>query len=90
MSSGRLQVMDARGQRISVLDRPALAIGRRATADLTRSGADVSRDHAEIVREGEQYRLRDRGSRHGTYVNGEQVTEHLLVHGDAIRFGRSG
>ena len=35
-------------------------------------------------------RLRDRGSRHGTFVNGEQIADCVLAHGDAVRFGRSG
>ena len=34
--------------------------------------------------------LRDRGSSYGTFVNGEQVSEKTLVHGDLIRLGRSG
>ena len=34
--------------------------------------------------------LRDRNSRYGTYVNGEQVTERTLAHGDRIRLGRTG
>ena len=34
--------------------------------------------------------IRDKSSRYGTYVNGEQVTERPLVHGDRIRLGRSG
>ena len=33
--------------------------------------------------------LRDRGSRYGTFVNGEQVTERVLQHGDRIRLGRT-
>ena len=34
--------------------------------------------------------LRDRNSRYGTYVNGEQVAERTLAHGDRIRLGRTG
>ncbi len=90
MSGALLQVHDERGQRAVRIDRPILVIGRRATADLPLSSADVSRDHAEIVRTGDEYRLRDRGSRHGTFVNGEQIADCVLAHGDTIRFGRSG
>ena len=60
------------------LNRDLFLIGRRGTADLPLNSADVSREHAEIVRDGDQYRLRDRGSRYGTFVNGEQVTERAL------------
>ena len=72
------------------LDRDLFLIGRRGTADLPLNSADVSREHAEIVRDGDCYRLRDRGSRYGTFVNGEQVTNHTLGPGDTIRLGRVG
>lgn len=65
-------------------------IGRRTTADLQLSNTEVSREHAEIVRDGDRYRLRDCGSRYGTFVNGEPISEHTLVSGDTIRLGRSG
>ena len=73
------------------LDRARTTLGRRAENDLSLAGSDVSRDHAEIVMEQPGiYRLRDRGSRYGTFVNDEQITEHLLRDRDLIRFGRSG
>jgi serine phosphatase RsbU (regulator of sigma subunit) len=50
----------------------------------------VSRDHAEIALDSGRFLLRDRGSRYGTYVNGESVSEHELKHGDLVRLGRSG
>ncbi len=53
-------------------------------------GSDVSRDHAEIATDNDAFVLRDRGSRYGTYVNGEGITEQTLKHGDLIRLGRSG
>src|ERR1044072_2655042 len=33
--------------------------------------------------------LRNEGSRYGTYVNGEAVTEYKLAHGDRVQFGRA-
>jgi len=90
MPDGRLQISDGHGRRTVRLDRPVFIIGRRTTADLPLTGNDISREHAEIIREGEQFRLRDRGSRYGTFVNGTQVTEQALAHGDTIRFGLSG
>jgi len=35
-------------------------------------------------------RIRDRGSRFGTFVNGERVSEQALHPGDLIRLGQSG
>jgi phosphoserine phosphatase RsbU/P len=90
MPLGRLEVTDALGRRVVPLEKPAFAIGRRSGNDLQLVGSDVSRDHADISRENEHYILRDRGSRYGTFVNGEQVSEKTLVHGDLIRLGRSG
>jgi len=72
-----------------VLDRPQFLIGRRTAADLQIVSTDVSREHAEIVQEEGRYVLRDRGSRFGTYVNGVQITERVLEHGDRIRLGRT-
>ena len=40
--------------------------------------------------EGTAFVIRDRGSRYGASVNGDQVKEHTLAHGDRIRLGRSG
>jgi serine phosphatase RsbU (regulator of sigma subunit) len=90
MADGRLEVTDALGRRVIHIDKPVFSIGRRSGNDLQLVGSDVSRDHAEIATENGAFVLRDRGSRYGTYVNGEGVTEHTLQHGDLVRLGRSG
>jgi sigma-B regulation protein RsbU (phosphoserine phosphatase) len=89
MSEARLHVTDSQGRRVVVLDRPLFMIGRRTSADLQIVSTDVSREHAEIAHEDGRYLLRDRGSRYGTFVNGEQVTERVLQPGDRIRLGRT-
>jgi phosphoserine phosphatase RsbU/P len=90
MPEPRLEVNDALGRRIVTIEKTPFAIGRRETNDLRLGGSEVSRDHAEIVAEGNRYVLRDRGSRFGTYVNGESITERDLQPGDTIRVGRGG
>ena len=90
MSDARLEVTDALGRRIVPISKGHFEIGRRETNDLRLAGSEVSRDHAEIDSEDNQFLIRDKTSRYGTYVNGEQVTERALVHGDRIRLGRSG
>jgi phosphoserine phosphatase RsbU/P len=90
MSDARLEVTDALGRRIVPISKNQFEIGRRETNDLRLAGSEVSRDHAEISIEGNQFTVRDRNSRYGTYVNGEQVTDRVLVHGDRIRLGRTG
>jgi serine phosphatase RsbU (regulator of sigma subunit) len=88
-AEARLQVIDNQGRRMVPLDKPVFIIGRRTAADLQLLNADVSREHAEIARDGIRFLLRDRGSRYGTFVNGEQITERPLEHGDRIRLGRT-
>ena len=88
-AEARLHVSDSQGRRVVVLDRPLFLIGRRTAADLQIVSTDVSREHAEIVQEDGRFTLRDRGSRYGTFVNGEQITERALQHGDRIRLGRT-
>jgi sigma-B regulation protein RsbU (phosphoserine phosphatase) len=90
MPDARLEVTDALGRRIVPISKGQFEIGRRETNDLRLAGSEVSRDHAQIALQENKFILRDRNSRYGTYVNGEQVTERSLAHGDRIRLGRSG
>ena len=90
MADARLEVTDALGRRIVPISKNQFEIGRRETNDLRLAGSEVSRDHAEITVEGNRFILKDRNSRYGTYVNGEQVTDRVLVHGDKVRLGRTG
>jgi pSer/pThr/pTyr-binding forkhead associated (FHA) protein len=84
MLGPRLEINDGLGSRVVPLDKPVIAIGRRNENDLRLTGSDVSRDHAEILQANGDYILKDRGSRYGTFVNGEQVSESRS--GTAIAF----
>lgn len=89
----KLEVIDAQGRRLVELtaaDGDTYRIGRREGNDLQLPGSEVSRDHAEIARRGDDWVLVDRGSRYGTFVNGDQVTEQTLKPGDRVRLGRGG
>ena len=89
--AARLEVTDALGSRVVQISKPHFGIGRRETNDLRLAGSEVSRDHADIViEEGGKVIIRDKSSRYGTYVNGEQITERALMPGDRIRLGRTG
>ena len=90
MPDARLEVTDALGRRIVPIAKGQFEIGRRETNDQRLAGSEVSRDHAEIALQDSHFVLRDRNSRYGTYVNGEQVSERTLAHGDRIRLGRTG
>ncbi len=89
MTDARLELTGAEERRVHIGKAPFL-LGRRAESDLVLPHAEVSRDHAEIVEAGSGYAIRDRGSRYGTFVNEEPVTERALADGDRIRLGRSG
>src|SRR6476619_1466577 len=90
MPDARLEVTDALGRRIVPIAKGQFEIGRRDTIDLRLACSEVSRDHAEIAPQDNHFVVRDRNSRYGTYVNGEQVAERTLAHGDRIRLGRTG
>ena len=64
-------------------------IGRLEDNDLAFDNPYISRHHAEISQTESGHQIRDLGSTSGTYINGEQVQEHLLVDGDLIRLGRA-
>ena len=75
-----------RGQRYA-LDGELFTIGRQATNDLQILAAAVSRRHCAIRREDGQWRLRDAGSAHGTFVNGVPIDQRQLAHGDFLQVG---
>src|SRR5262245_51952703 len=86
----KLKVFDSTGLETSTLiEKPVFTIGRRAENDLQINDAYVSRHHAEILREGSQFKLIDKESKHGTYVNGERVHTTFLKHKDKIQFGNN-
>jgi len=66
------------------LDDEATMIGRDVAATVCVKNRSASRRHCAVRREGDQYLMRDLGSRNGTLVNGLPVTECVLQHGDRI------
>lgn len=68
----------------------ALRLGRDASClgDGCLSSSRISRHHAELVAHADHVRLEDKGSRNGTYVNGERVNDDRdLVGGEIIGIG---
>ncbi len=66
-----------------------LVIGRTPGVDLQLTDQSVSRRHVELVAGDGGVMLRDLGSGNGSKVNGEKVTEKVLVHGDEIHIGKT-
>lgn len=63
-------------------------VGRSTSADLPLDHVSVSRKHAELVPLSDgAWLLKDLGSRNGTSVNGQLVTERILNDGDQIGIG---
>ena len=59
-------------------------VGRRPGLSLSLSSDSVSKEHAELsVKAGELW-VRDVGSKNGTFVNSERVTESVLHEGDIL------
>ncbi len=69
------------------LTKIPFTIGRQAGNDLILRDTRVSRQHAVIVTDNGSYVVEDRGSRHGTYVNGARIERHALRPNDRIEFG---
>lgn len=70
------------------LDKERLTIGRRPTNDIHIDNLAISGQHAVIKLIGRDAFLEDLGSTNGTVVNGKQITQHLLQHGDIIELGK--
>ena len=77
---------DGREITISV---PEFIIGRGDEAHLRPSSDLISRAHCAIRLADGRVSIQDLGSRNGTFVNGEQLTEmHIARSGDTLRVGR--
>jgi len=64
-----------------------LRIGRNPDADLTVEHPSVSNLHCELRHDGEDWELRDFGSKNGTHVNGKRRTRRFLCAGDVVQLG---
>ncbi len=78
------------GTRTLSLDNDRLSLGRSAANDLCYPDDPIlSRQHVVLEREGDDWILRDLGSKNGTQVNGDRVFDrHRLQPGDRIVAGR--
>ena len=82
-----LIVVDASGRRsISVPSGPFI-IGRSSDTQLQLTDGHVSRRHAELFQDAGAWRVRDLGSKTGTFVNDVRTDSSLLKPGDRIRIG---
>lgn len=64
-----------------------LRIGRATDCDLRLDHSSVSRHHAEIHHEANAWRLQDLGSKNGCFVEGIEISDHVLPPDCWLRFG---
>jgi len=76
------------GSRIE-LSTEKLSIGRGVHNDSRILDTEMSRQHADFLFEKNHWRIVDKNSSNGTFVNGKQVESSLLQQGDQIQLGRS-
>jgi len=70
------------------LDQEETTIGRKAETSIHIDNLAVSSLHARILKIGKKVILEDMGSTNGTMVNNQNVTKHILKHGDVITVGK--
>lgn len=74
-------------QKVFPLPSSITVIGRRHDCDLRIPLMPVSRRHCQLSLNNETLRVRDLGSRNGTYLNGKRVDEAAIQPGDYIKIG---
>jgi len=82
-----MELVNGSSRRPVVINHFPFVIGRSSECDLALPQSYVSRNHATVTHDGAQFVLEDTKSRHGTCVNGEQVTIRTLQPGDRLQFG---
>ncbi|MGB7623643.1 MAG: SpoIIE family protein phosphatase [Terriglobia bacterium] len=88
MTGPRVYYTDFSGGKLVVpISQSVLKIGRNSENHVILNDPSISRFHAEIRPQNGSFYVVDVGSKNGTIVNGERVTERKLAHGDRIQLG---
>lgn len=74
------------GVRVLPLDQQVSLLGAAPEVDLFVDNHFVSRMHAQVIQDGDHYRIRDLGSKNGTFVNGTRLKDdsQILQSGDKV------
>jgi len=82
-------LFELRGEQMEfVIETDRIRIGRSADNDLVIQDGSISRHHAEIYRDGDEFRVRDLGSKNGTHVNQVTGADLPLTGGDELILGK--
>ena len=65
----------------------SFAIGRASTNHLILDSPSVAGHHAKLLKRDDMFILKDMGTKTGTLVNGQRITQKNIVCGDKLRFG---
>ena len=71
------------------IDEEPVVVGRNGRAQASIEDEGVSRRHFLVVRDGDDYIIKDLNSRNGTWVEGRRVSVEKLRHNDCIQAGRT-
>jgi pSer/pThr/pTyr-binding forkhead associated (FHA) protein len=74
---------------VSVLPEKPIAIGRDEANDIVVDDEPISKRHARLTFSNNEMTLWDVGSKNGTFVNTERVTNRKLAPGDVITLGKA-
>lgn len=71
-----------------LLDADLTTAGRHHDSGIFLDDVTVSRRHADFVRDSNGFRIRDKGSLNGTYVNRSRIDDIQLNNGDEVQIGK--
>jgi hypothetical protein len=81
-------ILEKKGKRFEyAVPEGNMIVGRDRKSDISIDDTNVSRHHMTVMRRVDEVTIRDLGSRNGTFVNNERVTEAKLRAGDIVRMG---
>ena len=83
-----LQLQNITLKEYTLKDGKTLTIGRHTDNDIVLKDGAVSRYHASIERKGAKLFVYDKGSRNGTWVNGNRAQSAELYNEDIVRIGK--
>ncbi|HTG75464.1 MAG TPA: FHA domain-containing protein, partial [Terriglobia bacterium] len=66
-----------------------VSLGRADDVTFTIDHMSVSRRHCLFLKDGANFKIQDNDSLNGTFVNGQQIKEQTLQHGDSVTVGNS-
>lgn len=83
----KIIIKEATREQTFELHQPSTVLGREPGCDIQLLDAKLSRRHARLEVSPQGVKLTDLGSTNGTFVNGRQISDVWLQHGDAVQIG---